>query len=418
MKVFKFGGASVKDAQGLKRVAEIVSSVKGDIIVVVSAMGKTTNALEKLVPKIDATEAEKRIKEIEEYHFAIAEPIVETIHESPLRESLQRNFKDLRILVKNYPFKNYDERYDAIVSIGELISSHIISEYLNGEGLTNVWVDARKVIMTDDTYRDAKVDFNKTAKQVKSSLFTHTRTVTQGFIGFSQKERPTTLGREGSDYTAAIIAYCANAESVTIWKDVPGVLNADPKKFKNTVKIDHLSYQDAIELAYYGATVMHPKTIKPLQNKNIPLFVKPFMDWKAAGTLIDDGSSHLPVPCFISKPNQVLLSLSTKDFSFIAEENISHIFNSFARYKVKVNMMQLSAINFSVCFDNDTLKAGAIHESPLLESFKGAYRVLYNDNTELFTIRYYDQTTIKKIIGKRKVLLEQRSRYTVQLLLK
>lgn len=411
MKVFKFGGASVKDAEGLKRVAGILKSANEQVIVVVSAMGKTTNALEKLVPETEADEAEKRIRELEEYHLVLAKEVKEP-HRNSVYQSLQKDFNDLRIYVKEYPHKNYNERYDRIVSMGEISSTHIINGYLNGEGISNEWIDARNLIITDNCHRDAKVDFEKTAKKIKS-LKKSNIWVTQGFIGSSDKGHITTLGREGSDYTAAILAYCTDAESVTIWKDVPGVLNADPKKFKDTVKIDHLSYQDAVELAYYGASVIHPKTIKPLQNKNIPLFVKPFLDPSASGTRIDANNTHLPVPCFISRPNQALLSLSPKDFSFIAEENLSYIFDSFAKLRVKVSMMQHSAINFSVCFDN-----GLRVLPGLLDAFQDNYRVLYNDHVELFTIRYYDQATIDKIVAGRNILLEQRSRYTIQLALK
>lgn len=416
MKVFKFGGASVKDGEGLKRVAAILKSAEGQIIVVVSAMGKTTNALEKLVPEMSDSEAEKLIKEIEEYHLTIAKEIEEP-NRSLVHRSLQKYFTDLLALVKDYPAKNYDERYDCIVSMGEIISTCIVSGYLTGEGIFNEWIDARNVIMTDDCYRDARVDFEKTDKQVNALILPVLKqkkiVITQGFIGCTSNKHTTTLGREGSDYTAAIIAYCTDAESVTIWKDVPGVLNADPKKFKDTEKIEHLSYQDAIELAYYGASVIHPKTIKPLQNKNIPLFVKPFAEPSASGTCIDANSTRLPVPCFISRPHQALLSLSPKDFSFIAEENLSFIFDSFARLKLKVSMMQHSAINFSVCFDN-----GLAMLPHLLDAFQDNYRVLYNDNVELFTIRYYDQATIDKIIAGKNILLEQRSRYTIQLVLK
>jgi aspartate kinase len=417
MKVCKFGGASVKDVEGLKRVAEILSSSDDDIIVVVSAMGKTTNALEKLVPIMDAVTTEKLLGGIEQYHQAMARAVKIPFWDST-QTNLERDFRELRVMVQEFKSENYDERYDYIVSMGEIMSSHILSGFLNGEGIKNEWVDARNVIMTDDTHRDAKVDFEKTYKQVKSQILTHFRShtytvITQGFIGMSEKLHPVTLGREGSDYTAAIIAYCTDAESVTIWKDVPGVLNADPKKFTDTIKLDHLSYQDAIELAYYGATVIHPKTIKPLQNKNIPLLVKPFNDSSASGTIIDNDTTRLTVPSFISKTDQVLLSLSPKDFSFIAEENLSLIFDMFAKHHVKVNMMQHSAINFSVCADNDSRKL-----SPLLDAFRDNYRVLYNDNVELFTIRYYDQPTIDKITKGRNVLLEQRSRYTVQLVVK
>ncbi len=416
MKVFKFGGASVKDAEGLKRVADILSATEGDVIAVISAMGKTTNALEKLVPILDAVTTEKLLGEIEEYHLAMARSVKIPFWES-VHTNLERDFRELRVMVQEFKSDNYDERYDYIVSMGEVMSTHIVSGYLAGEGIKNEWIDARNVIMTDDTHRDAKVDFDKTQKQIKTQLLKSVKqnriAVTQGFIGKSDKEHPVTLGREGSDYTAAIIAYCADAESVTIWKDVPGVLNADPKKFADTVKLDYLSYQDAIELAYYGATVIHPKTIKPLQNKNIPLFVKPFGDQNASGTCIHTNTSPLPVPCFISKTDQVLLSLSPKDFSFIAEENLSLIFDCFAKHHVKVNMMQHSAINFSVCIDSDPRKLSA-----LLDELRNNYRVLYNENVELFTIRYYDQPTIDRITKDRNILLEQRSRYTVQVVVK
>ena len=416
MRIYKFGGASVKDVEGLKRVADILSAAEGEVIVVVSAMGKTTNALEKLVPILDAVTTEKLLGEIEEYHLSMARAVKIPYWDS-VQTNLERDFRELRVMVQEFKSDNYDERYDYIVSMGEIMSTRIVSGYLAGEGIQNDWIDARNVIITDDTHRDAKVDFDKTQKQVKAQILKSVKqkriVVTQGFIGKSDKEHPVTLGREGSDYTAAIIAYCTDAESVTIWKDVPGVLNADPKKFTDTVKLDHISYQDAIELAYYGATVIHPKTIKPLQNKNIPLFVKPFNDPTASGTIIDNDTTPLPVPCFISKTDQVLLSLSPKDFSFIAEENLSLIFDCFAKHHVKVNMMQHSAINFSVCADNDARRLQAV-----MDELRNNYRVLYNDNAELFTIRYYDQPTIDRITKDRNILLEQRSRYTVQLVVR
>lgn len=416
-KVFKFGGASVKDTDGLKRVGEILKLSHGQIIVVVSAMGKTTNALEKLVPGLTDAEAEKLLKEIEDYHYEIANTCITRKWKDKCKTSLSQKFAHLRKIVKEYPHNNYDERYDQVVSYGEILSTHIVSCFLSDEGINNLWMDIRENIYTDDSFRDAKVDFIKTEACIRasvSSLLNKTDIIiTQGFIGCTPTGKTTTLGREGSDYTAAIVAYCTNAESVTIWKDVPGVLNADPKKFEDAVKIAHLSYQDAIELAYYGASVIHPKTIKPLQNKNIPLYVKPFMEPTATGTCINAESMSLSVPCFISKPNQALLSLSPKDFSFIAEENLGFIFDSFARLKVKINMMQHSAINFSVCFDNGFGKL-----PDLLDTFQDNYRVLYNDNVELFTIRYYDKATINKITEGKNILLEQKSRYTLQLVLK
>ncbi len=417
MKVFKFGGASVKDAQGVKRVGNILESTPGQLIVVVSAMGKTTNALEILVPKLNDLEAEKLIKEIEDYHYSIAKDCITRRWKEQTISTLNKVFAELRETVKEYPADNYDERYDQLVSYGEFLSSRILGSYLSDEGIPNIWFNACSNIWTDNNFREARVDFTKSKKYFDQNVpiaFENANIIiTEGFIGQSGSRKKTTLGREGSDYTAAIIAHCTNAESVTIWKDVPGVMNADPKKFEDAVKINQLSYQDAIELAYYGASVIHPKTIKPLQNKNITLFVKSFLSPEEEGTRIDGAITKLPVPCFISKTEQVLLSLSPKDFSFIAEENLSFIFDSFAKHKVKLNMMQHSAINFSVCFDSDPRKLPG-----LLQSFQGNYRVLYNDNVELFTIRYYDQATIDKVSKDRNILLEQRSRYTVQLVLK
>lgn len=416
MKVFKFGGASVKDAAGVKNVAAILKLFpKDNIIVVVSAMGKTTNALEKLARPKNKTEEKNSWQELADYHHKIVDELFAD-KKNAIFSELDKDLEQLKKLAAEYPNKVYDERYDQIVSIGEVISTRIVSAYLASQQISNQWIDARTIISTDDNYRDAKVDFEKTEKLVKAEIVPALKknriVITQGFIGQTSAKKTTTLGREGSDYTAAILAYCSNAESVTIWKDVPGVLNADPKWFDNTVKIDHLSYQDAIELAYYGATVIHPKTIKPLQNKNIPLFVKSFVDPSAEGTRIDNELSQLPIPCFIFKVNQVLISVSPKDFSFIVEESLSHIFDILAKYKVKTNVIQNSAINFSFCIDDDPDKVPA-----LIKALQKDFRVLYNTKLELVTIRYYDQATIDRVCIGKKTLLEHKSRYTVQIVM-
>jgi len=415
MKVFKFGGASVKDAAGVKNVAAILKHYhKDEIIVVVSAMGKTTNALEKLARPKNKAEAKQALEEIESYHYKIAEELFADKNADIFTEIK----KDIAQLQKNAEAesKDYHEHYDQVVSIGEILSTRIVSAYLELEHIKNEWIDAREIICTDDNYRDAKVDFEKTKEKVEAHIIPALKkskiVITQGFIGQTPKKKTTTLGREGSDYTAAILAYCSSAESVTIWKDVPGVLNADPKWFDNTVKIDHLSYQDAIELAYYGATVIHPKTIKPLQNKNIPLFVKSFVDPAAEGTRIDNENSQLPIPCFIFKVNQVLISVSPKDFSFIVEESLSHIFEILAKHKVKTNVIQNSAINFSLCIDDDPDKIPA-----LIKALQKDFRVLYNTKLELVTIRYYDQPTVDRVCIDKKILLEHKSRYTVQIVM-
>lgn len=416
MKVFKFGGASVKDAAGVKNVAAILKLFpKDEIIVVVSAMGKTTNALEKLARPKDKQEEKTAWQEIADYHNKIIAELFPD-KKASIYSDIEKDLAQLQKVAADYSHKIYDERYDQVVSIGEVISTRIVSAYLAAEHITNEWIDARSIICTDNNYRDAKVDFEKTRKKIEANILPIIKksrvVVTQGFIGQTTGKKTTTLGREGSDYTAAIIAYCMDAESVTIWKDVPGVLNADPKWFDNTIKIDHLSYQDAIELAYYGATVIHPKTIKPLQNKNIPLFVKSFVDPAAEGTRIDNDSTQLPVPCFIFKVNQVLISLSPKDFSFIVEESLSHIFDTLAKYKVKTNVIQNSAINFSLCIDDDADKIPA-----LTKALQKDFRVLYNTKLELVTIRYYDQPTIDRVCLNKKILLEHKSRYTVQIVM-
>ncbi|HXB10591.1 MAG TPA: aspartate kinase [Bacteroidia bacterium] len=418
MKVFKFGGASVKDAQGVKNVGAILKKYAGEkIAVVISAMGKTTNALENLVRSKDEKEVDRILAEIKQYHFNILEELF-LDKKNPVYNLLEGEFNKIKQILSITPSSRqgaeFDEEYDQVVSMGEVISSRIVSVYLNDNGANNQWVDAREVICTDDNYREGNVNFEKTSKKAKEALIPIAEekgiVITQGFIGKTPTGKTTTLGREGSDYTAAVLAYCLDVESVTIWKDVPGVLNADPKWFDNTIKIDHLSYQDAIELSYYGATVIHPKTIKPLQNKGIPLFVKSFLKPEDAGTRIDNDFSHLPVPCFIFKVNQVLVSVSPKDFSFIVEENLSRIFKDMAKHKVKVNVMQNSALNFSICMDDDGEKVPA-----LIETLKEDFRVLYNKNLELVTIRYYDQATIDRVCINKKVLMEHKSRYTVQL---
>jgi aspartate kinase len=421
MKIFKFGGASVKDAEAVKNVAAILKRYAQDqLVVVISAMGKTTNALERLTDAFfyKKENAETILEEIKEFHFKIMDGLFEN-RNHPAYTEIENTFVELHWAIEDEPTHPYNHEYDQIVSIGEIVSTKIVSAYLEFAGIKNTWMDARGLVQTDNTYRDAKVDFEITEAQVKKELLTKFNgtepaiIITQGFIGGTSENYTTTLGREGSDYTAAILAYCTNAESVTIWKDVPGVLNADPKWFDNTVKINELTYQDAIELTYYGATVIHPKTIKPLQNKNIPLYVKSFIKPEDEGTQVKDVKKRLPIPSFIFKVNQLLISIQAKDFSFIAEDNLSGIFSAFFRHNVKIHMMQLSAINFSVCTDMDERKIPA-----LLNELQESYKVLYNENVELCTIRYFDIATIDRVTIGKQILMEQKSRYTVQLVMK
>ncbi|MBL7936067.1 MAG: aspartate kinase [Bacteroidia bacterium] len=419
MQVFKFGGASVKDAEGVKNVAEVLKQFHGQkITIVISAMGKMTNALERLANSFfNKTEnAESVLEEIKKYHLDICQQLFPSASHS-IYTDLENTFVELYWAIEDEPTHGFDFEYDQIVSMGEVISTKIVSAYLNDIGLTNKWIDARGIIQTDNTYREGKVDFELTESLVKRDLIPVFNSIniiiTQGFIGGTSENFTTTLGREGSDYTASILAYCLNAENVTIWKDVPGVLNADPKWFSHTKKIDELSYHDAIELTYYGATVIHPKTIKPLQNKNIPLYVKSFIKPKEKGTVIRDGEKRLNIPSYIFKIDQVLISIQPKDFSFIAEDNLSDIFELFSKHGVKINLMQLSAISFSVCCDNNVEKINA-----LVTELQNQFKVLYNSGLELMTVRYYTQEIIDILTSQKIILLEQRSRYTVQMVMK
>ncbi|CAN5238479.1 aspartate kinase [soil metagenome] len=421
MKVFKFGGASVKDADAVKNVAGILKQFSNEnLVVVISAMGKTTNGLERLCNSFFFGEGNSAeiLEEIRSFHTTILEDLFPDKNH-PVFNEIHNTIVELEWAIEEKPTHTYDCEYDQIVSIGEILSTKIVSAYLNENGVSNKWRDARDFIKTDNTYREAKVDWELTEKIIHEDLVPFFNSgqkqlvVTQGFIGVTSENFTTTLGREGSDYSAAILAWCLDAESVTIWKDVHGVLNADPKWFDETKLIPQLTYQDAIELTYYGATVIHPKTIKPLQNKKIPLYVRSFVSPEKDGTKIHEEQVHLPVPCFIFKVNQVLLSISPKDFSFIVEENLGDIFELFAKHRVKMNVMLNSAISFSVSVDNDPLKLPA-----LMEKLQENYRVLYNEDVELVTIRYYDQATIDRVIAGKQIFLEVKSRYTVQLVMK
>ncbi|GAA4456482.1 aspartate kinase [Nibrella saemangeumensis] len=417
MKVYKFGGASVRNADGVRNLAEIVhTQANGDLVVVVSAMGKTTNALEDVVRACyqhQPEETQSRWQAVRAYHEAIINELTDNVPD-PAFAGVFDTFTKLEAYLRQTPDGSYDCVYDQIVSMGEVISTQIVAAYLNSLGIQTHWADARQLIRTDDTYREGKVDWDITCRHIQQMAQpVEGVIVTQGFIGQTPDGLTTTLGREGSDYTAAIFAYCLNAESVTIWKDVPGVLNADPKWFDETVLLEKLTYQDAIELAYYGATVIHPKTIKPLQNKDITLYVRSFLQPEKPGTEICNNEHHLEISSFIFKINQMLISLHPYDFSFIAEQNLSRIFSRFAEAGVKINLMQNTAISFSVVVDSNPDKIPA-----LLNQLKQDFRVTYNDGLELITIRYYNQSTIDRVCVNKKLLLEQKSRYTVQLVVK
>lgn len=418
MKVYKFGGASVKDAEGVKNVSSIIEKHKGkQLLIVVSAMGKMTNKLEELTSAyLDGKEELHQLfEEVKRFHFNILNELFSN-RDHPVFDDIINTFVEIDWLIEEDPNDAPDYIYDQIVSIGELVSSKILAAYL-GTFKNNVnWVDARNYIHTDNTYREGLVNWEKTNAEIQNKLcpLLHEHiAVTQGFIGSTSENFTTTLGRDGSDYSAAIFSACLDAESLTIWKDVPGVLNADPKWFDETERIPQLSYHDAIELAYYGATIIHPKTIKPIQNKNIPLFVRSFLDPEAEGTDISELKNPLPVPSFIFKVNQVLLSIFPKDFSFIIEENLSHIFSLFHQHRIKINTMLNSAISFSISFDYDEKKL-----ENLMGDLSEDYKVKYNTGVELVTIRYYNQKTIDRVSLNKNVLLEVKSRHTCQIVMR
>jgi len=418
MDIFKFGGASVKDADGVKNLANIVRDYKkGELLIVISAMGKITNKLEELTFAYlaQSDEAHKIFDEVKHFHFNLIEQLFEG-KENPVYDDVANTFVEIDWLIEDEPDDNADYIYDQIVSIGEVVSTKIVAAWLNETDNKTLWVDARNYIQTDNTYREGKVDWDKTNQIIQRDLLPLMQQniiVTQGFIGGTSENYTTTLGREGSDYSAAVFAFCLNAAALTIWKDVPGVLNADPKWFDETERIPQLSYHDAIELTYYGATVIHPKTIKPLQNKGIPLFVRSFIQPEGSGTAITKDNNPLPVPSFIFKINQALISIFPKDYSFIIEENLSNIFELFHQHKIKINTMLNSAISFSVSVDDNEVKIAR-----LIEALSTQFTVKYNKGLELVTIRYYNQQTIDRVTVGKDILLEVKSRHTCQMVMK
>lgn len=415
-RVYKFGGASVKDAEAVKNIARILKAGHtDDLMIVVSAMGKTTNAIEKALSQFREAENELSINalsDLMQYHEEIMLKLFDD-ENNPVFQKVADLFLDLylNLLKKNL---NYDYHYDITVSFGELISTTIIAAYLQTQGLEAVWIDARDYLITDARFRDANPDFDECRLKMQNLNKNHSGelVVTQGFIGSSATPKSTvTLGREGSDFSAAVFAYCLDAEEVVIWKDVDGIRNADPKKFDKTVKIPHLSYQEAIELAFYGASVIHPKTIKPLQNKNIPLKVKCFLDEKIEPTVIDGFSGFIDYcPSFIVKEKQTLVSITPKDFSFMNEKNISFLFGIFDEIGIHTNMIQTSALMLSVCFNNDKMKLES-----LMLSVSDKFFVRYNDDLQLFTVRHYREGVEEPFVKGRKVILEQRNRNSIQL---
>jgi len=411
MQVYKFGGISVQNADAVKNISEIIRNNSDSTVVVISAMGKMTNKFEQLV-NLYTSKAEftTTVTEIKQYHFNIIDELF--TDKQNVYSKVNNLFNELENKLYESVSSNLDYEYDKLIVFGELLSTIIVSEYLNELSIKNTWIDIRKNIITDGFYRDGRVFWEETQTNLESNFNDKKIVITQGFIASNKQGNSVTLGREGSDFTASIIAYCLNAESVTIWKDVPGILTADPRIFTDTVKIDKLNYKETVELAYYGAQVIHPKTIKPLQNKKIPLFVKSFKNYTASGTVINSDRIKISSPIIILKNNQVLISISPKDFSFIDETNISKIYTALAELKIKVNLMENSAVSFSIVTDNSN------KTELFIGKLKPYYSIRYNTNLELLTIRHYNKNKVAELLENKEVLVEQKTRFTARYVVK
>ena len=415
MKIFKFGGASIKDAKGVKNVVHVLQKVgHKNMLIVVSAMGKMTNAFEKTTDAYFYKKEELPlfINEVRDYHYGLMNNLFEDKNHLVFTE-IENLFIKMSVFMIQNKSNDYNFVYDQIVSFAELISTKIVSHYLNDSNIENIWLDVRDYIKTSSDYREAKVNWKTSEHLISHNIKTDNLYVTQGFISQDKYGNTTTLGREGSDYSASIFAYCLEADSLTIWKDVDGVLSADPRYFKKTQLLEQISYTEAIELAFYGASVIHPKTLQPLQKKEIPLFVKSFINPENKGTFVGKANKIVPeIPCFIIKKDQLLLSISSIDFSFVVEQNISEIFDLFYQYKMKVNLIQNSAISFSICMeDNNKLLA------KLIKELSKNYKVVCVKDVSLHTIRHFTDATIKEMEGNSKVLLKQFTQETMQMVI-
>ncbi len=414
MKIFKFGGASVKDAESVKNITQILQSEGTEnTVVVISAMGKTTNAFEEVINAYynKTDKLSDNLGVIEDYHKAIIDDLFDK--GDAIYKEIDILLGELSWFLARNTSQRYNYVYDQIICFGELLSTKIVSAYLSKIGIDNNWFDVRNYIKTDSNYRDAKVDWNLTQKIITEKLDATKLNITQGFIAANDTENTTTLGREGSDYTAGIFAYCLEAESVTIWKDVPGVLNADPRVFKETTLLEQISYEEAIEMAFYGASVIHPKTLQPLERKEIPLLVRSFVNPKETGTKVSKGTRLVPdIPCFIVKKDQVLVSISALDFSFMVENNISYIFQKLHDYQLKVNLIQNSAISFSVCIDNKFNKFDAFYDE-----LKTQFKIDVQKGVDLYTVRHFDNNAVLSIEEKGESLLTQVNKETIQIVL-
>jgi aspartate kinase len=417
IKVFKFGGFAVSDAESVKNLLKIIGTTSSDqILIIVSAMGKTTDALEKLCKYyVEGNEdVQDILKAIKQFHENIMIELFQTkVH--PVFDEIANTFVEIEWMLEDEPHPDYDFNYDQIVSIGEFLSSRIVAAYLNVNKIDTKWVDARDFIHTDNTYREGIIDMDKTSSSMPflKNMLEKQTVITQGFIGGTSENFSTTLGREGSDYSAAIFASCLNAESLTVWKDVPGIMNADPRLFKDAKKYEELPYSEALEMAYYGATVIHPKTIKPLQNAGVPLFVRPFLFPEQMGTRIDSTAKlNTDLSAIIVKQNQMLLSISLKDFSFIDEHILIFLLQIISEAHIKLNMMQRSALSLSVCFNQDEAKFNKLYDI-----LKDKFKCKYNEGLDLLTVRHFKRDKLETILAGRTVMMEQFSRNTAQIIL-
>ena len=411
-KVFKFGGASIKDIENIKNVGGILQNhASEELVIVFSAMGKVTNMLEQVVEAYvqNSTDATKALQKVKDFHTEIINALF--VKEHAIFNEVNNLFVEIEWVLEEDPNQDYAYDYDQIVSIGEFLSTRIMSAYLSQIGFENTWLDARDLIRTDNSYRNAKVDWETTTTFIKNTI-KDKHSITQGFIGCTSENFTSTLGREGSDFSAAILAYCLDAKEVVIWKDVPGMMNADPKHFVDAQLLNKVSFDEAIELAFFGAKVIHPKTIQPLKKKNISLQIKSFLNPDNEGSLIENGvENNISIPSFIVKENQILISISDENLAFIVEAHMSQIFSILAKHRVGVNLMQNSAISFMICVDND------LHKIPqLIENLKAFFKVLCNENLRLFTIRHYTDESAQLFLQDKEVVLEQKSTDTIQLI--
>jgi aspartate kinase len=417
MNIFKFGGASVNSADGVRNFVKIVQYYREEMVIVLSAMGKTTNALEEIVDAFVSKQEgiDSKVISLQKYHTDIINELFAKKDDRVFLK-IESFFEQLRAYLQKSPSLIYEFDYDQIVCFGELISTTIVSEYLRLSGTPNKWVDIRTCLKTDDTYKEGRIDWELSQKLVPQTFgFTNTFVyITQGFLGGTTTNQTTTLGREGSDYTAAILSYILDVDKLAIWKDVPGIMNADPKWLSDAQKLERISYKEAIELAFYGAKVIHPKTIQPIKKKKIPLQVRSFLDINEPGTLISMAYKKQDqlIPVYIRKQDQVLISIRPCDFSFILEENLSALFSVFAKHRMKVNLIQNSAISFSVCVDNSDRRL-----KNLIAEISINFEVKYNENVELITIRHHNSEAVERMTNGRQILLEQRSRDTAQFVL-